>query len=471
MLTIFGKPWRHCDGITRRHFLTAGALGIGGLTLADVLRAESASGKGSSGKAIVNIHLDGGPPHLDMIDLKPDAPAEIRGEFKPIATNVPGLLISELMPKVASIADKFAFIRSLVGSAGAHDAFQCQSGFRAGDLSSVGGRPALGSVVAKLRGSANDPAPPFVDIMQGRPLVRNSARPGFLGPSFNPFRPDISKMFARELEPGMKKELAARGENHAIQLRLMDGLTPERVYERTRLRSAFDEARRDLDASGAMDAMDRFTQQAASILTSGQFATALDLSKEPAKVLEKYTPPAAAGAAGNRFYTSEDGTAARKLLLARRLVEAGVRCVSVSFSDFDTHADNFGRMRQLLPIVDHALHALVTDLDDRGLLGDVAIVVWGEFGRTPKINKQAGRDHWPEVSPALLVGGGVKGGQVIGATDRGGGRVVSRPVQFQDVFATLYWAMGINPSVTTLTDPNGRPQHLLERGEALRELV
>jgi uncharacterized protein (DUF1501 family) len=469
MLTIFGKPWCHCDGITRRHFLTAGALGIGGLTLADVLRAESASGKGSSGKAIVNIHLDGGPPHLDMIDLKPDAPAEIRGEFKPIATNVPGLLISELMPKVASIADKFAFIRSLVGSAGAHDAFQCQSGFRASDLSSVGGRPALGSVVAKLRGSANDPAPPFVDIMQGRPLVRNSARPGFLGPSFNPFRPDISKMFARELEPGMKKELAARGENHAIQLRLMDGLTPERLYERTRLRSAFDEARRDLDASGAMDAMDRFTQQAASILTSGQFATALDLSKEPAKVLEKYTPPAAA--AGNRFYTSEDGTAARKLLLARRLVEAGVRCVSVSFSDFDTHADNFGRMRQLLPIVDHALHALVTDLDERGLLGDVAIVVWGEFGRTPKINKQAGRDHWPEVSPALLVGGGVKGGQVIGATDRGGGRVVSRPVQFQDVFATLYRAIGIDPSVTTLTDRNGRPQHLLERGEALRELV
>jgi uncharacterized protein (DUF1501 family) len=470
MLTIFSKPWRHCDGITRRHFLTAGALGIGGLTLADVLRAESASGKGTSGKAIVNIHLDGGPPHLDMIDLKPDAPAEIRGEFKPIATNVPGLLISELMPKVASIADKFAFIRSLVGSAGAHDAFQCQSGFRASDLNSVGGRPALGSVVAKLRGSANDPAPPFVDIMQGRPLVRNSARPGFLGPSFNPFRPDISKMFGRELEPGMKKELAARGENHAIQLRLLDGLTPERVYERTRLRSAFDEARRDLDASGAMDAMDRFTQQAASILTSGQFATALDLGKETAKVLEKYTPPAAAGA-GNRFYTSEDGTAARKLLLARRLVEAGVRCVSVSFSDFDTHADNFGRMRQLLPIVDHALHALVTDLEERGLLGDVVIVVWGEFGRTPKINNRAGRDHWPEVSPALLVGGGVKGGQVIGATDRGGGRVVSRPVQFQDVFATLYRAMGIDPSVTTLTDPNGRPQHLLERGEALRELV
>jgi uncharacterized protein (DUF1501 family) len=469
MFTVFGKPYRHCDGITRRHFLTAGALGLGGLTLADVLRAEAAAGKGTSGKAIINIHLDGGPPHLDTIDPKPDAPAEVRGEFKPIATTVPGLRIGELMPKVAGIADKFAFLRSLVGSAGAHDAFQCQSGFPAGDLRSVGGRPAIGSVVAKLRGSADDPAPPFVDLMQGRPLVRNSARPGFLGPTCNPFRPDISKMFARELEPGMKKELAARGDNHAVQLTLVDGLTPERLNDRARLRAAFDDARRDLDAGGSMEAMDRFTQQAASILTSGRFAAGMDLSREPAKVLERYTPPVAATA--DRFYTSEDGTSARKLLLARRLVEAGVRCVSVSFSDFDTHANNFGRMRQLLPIVDHALHALVTDLDERGLLGDVAIVVWGEFGRTPKINKDAGRDHWPEVSPALLAGGGLKGGQVIGATDRQGARVVSRPVQFQDVFATLYRTFGIDPSATTLIDPNGRPQHLLERGEALRELV
>jgi len=468
VFTLLGKAYRHCDGITRRHFLTAGALGLGGLTLADVLRAEAVAGKGTSDRAIINIHLDGGPPHLDMIDLKPDAPAEVRGEFRPIATRVPGLRIGELMPKLAGIADKFAFIRSLVGSAGAHDAFQCQSGFPASDLRSVGGRPALGSVVARLRGSADDPAPPFVDLMQGRPLVRNSARPGFLGPTYNPFRPDISKMFARELEPGMKKELAARGDSHTIQLTLVDGLTPGRLHDRAGLRAAFDDARRDLDASGGMEAMDRFTQQAASILTSGRFAAAMDLSKEPTKVLERYTPPAAA--AGDRFYTSEDGTAARKLLLARRLVEAGVRCVSVSFSDFDTHANNFGRMRQLLPIVDHALQALVTDLDERGLLGNVAIVVWGEFGRTPKINKDAGRDHWPEVSPALLAGGGLKGGQVIGATDRGGGRVVSRPVQYQDVFATLYRTLGIDPSATTLTDPNGRPQHLLERGEPLREL-
>jgi uncharacterized protein (DUF1501 family) len=468
MFTLFGKPSRHCDGISRRRFLTAGAMGLAGLTLANLLRAEAAAGIQSSNKAVINIHLDGGPPQMDMIDLKPDAPIEVRGEFRPIATRVPGLRICELMPKLASIADKFAFIRSLVGSAGAHDAFQCQSGFAAADLRSLGGRPALGSVVAKLRGSTEDPAPTFVDLMQGRPLVRNSARPGFLGPTYNPFRPDISKMFARTLEPGMQRELANRGDNHTIQLTLVDGLTPQTLNDRTGLLAAFDGLRRDLDASHTMDAMDRFTQQAASILTSGRFAGALDLTRESTQILDLYTYP---DRAEGRFYTAEDGNAARKLLLARRLIEAGVRCVSVSFSDFDTHANNFSRMRQLLPIVDHGLHALVTDLDNRGMLEDVAIVVWGEFGRTPRINPNGGRDHWPEVGPALLAGGGIRGGQVIGATDRQAARVVSRPIHYQDVFATLYRTLGINAAATTLADPNGRPQHLLDRGTPIRELI
>jgi hypothetical protein len=469
MLTLLGRPYQHCDGLTRRQFLTAGALGVGGLTLAGLLRAEAAAGIKSSTKAVINIHLDGGPPHLDMIDLKPGAPVEIRGEFKPIATRVTGLQICELMPKVAGIADRFAFIRSLVGSAGAHDAFQCQSGFPASDLQSMGGRPAMGSVVAKLRGTSRDLAPPFVDLMQGRPLVRNSARPGFLGPTYVPFRPDISRMFARELEAGMKNELAAQGENHTLQLTLVDGLSRDRLHDRTRLLADFDSLRREMDQSGTMDAMDRFTQQAASILTSGRLAAALDLGKEPDRVVARYTPAEPTG--GFRFYTSEDAPSVRKLLLARRLIEAGVRCVSVSFSDFDTHQKNFPRMRQLLPIVDHGLHALVTDLHERGMLNDVSVVAWGEFGRTPRVNTQTGgRDHWPAVGPALLAGGGMKVGQVIGATDRLAGAVVSRPVSYQDVFATLYRNLGIDPATTTLTDPNGRPQHLLDRGEPIREL-
>jgi hypothetical protein len=469
MFTILGRAHRHCDGLQRREFLTAGALAVGGLTLADLLRVEAAAQIKSSEKAIIMIHLDGGPPQMDLIDPKPDAPVEVRGEFKPIATKVAGLQICELLPKVASIADKLAFVRSLVGSAGAHDAFQCQSGFPAKDLQSLGGRPALGSVVAKLRGSPKDDAPPFVDLMQGRPLVRNSARPGFLGPTYNPFRPDLSKMFARELEPGMKKELAARGADHTVQLTLVDGLTPERLEDRARLLAGFDTLRRDLDASGNMEAMDRFTQQATNILTSGRFAAALDLSHEAPKVLERYTPAVADDP--DRFYTSEGAPSVRKLLLARRLIEAGVRCVSVSFSDFDTHSKNFPRMRQLLPLIDHGLHALVTDLEERGMLGDVSVVVWGEFGRTPKINKDGGRDHWPAVGPALLAGGGMKVGQALGATDRHAGAVVSRPVSYQEVFATLYHNLGIDAGATTINDPNGRPQHLLDQGKPIRELV
>jgi uncharacterized protein (DUF1501 family) len=469
MLTIFSDAPRDGGGLRRREFLTAGALAIGGWTLADLLRAEAAAGIKGSTKAVINVHLDGGPPQLDTIDLKPEAPVEIRGEFQPIATKLVGLQICELMPKVARIADKFAFIRSLVGSAGAHDAFQCQSGFPAKDLQSLGGRPALGSVVAKLRGSQRDEAPPFVDLMQGRPLVRNSARPGFLGPTYNPFRPDISKLFARELEAGMKKELAARGPDHTIRLNLVDGVSAERLHDRVQLLAGLDTIRRQLDASGTMEAMDRFTQQAANILMSGRFAAAMDLSQEPPKVLERYTPILSTDS--NRFYTSEDGTSVRKLLLARRIIEAGVRCVSVSFSDFDTHAQNFPRMRQLLPLVDHGLHALVTDLEERGMLEDVSIVVWGEFGRTPKINKAGGRDHWPAVTPVLLAGGGMNVGQVIGVTDRYASVVRSRPIHFQEVIATLYRNLGFDAAAMTVTDPTGRPQHLLDQAKPIRELV
>lgn len=469
MFTIFGRSHRHCDGLNRRDFLTAGALGLGGWSLVDLLRAEAAVGIKSSNKAIINIHLDGGPPQMDMIDPKPDAPVEIRGEFRPIATKIPGLQLSELMPKVAASAHRFAFIRSLIGSEGAHDAFQCQSGFGAKDQQSVGGRPALGSVVAKLRGSPQDVAPPFVDLMLGRPQVRNSARPGFLGPTFNPFRPDISKMFVRELQEGMKAELARLGPAPAIKFTWVDGLSAETLNDRTKLLNSFDRARRDLDTSRSMEAMDRFAEQAASILTSGRFANALDLGQEPQSMLDRYTPAGAAET--GQFVTSEGAPSVRKLLLARRLVEAGVRCVSVSFSDFDTHSDNFPRMRQVLPLIDHGLHALVTDLDERGMLGDVSIVVWGEFGRTPRINKNGGRDHWQATSPAILAGGGMKVGQVIGATDRDAGAVVSRPVHYQEVFATLFHNLGIDPTATMLTDPNGRFHHLLEHDQPIRELV
>ena len=470
MLTFGSQDRTGCSKtMSRRSVLKVGVAGFAGLTFADMLRLEAEAGVSSNQKAILNIHLDGGPPQLDTIDLKPGAPVEYRGEFSPIATTIPGFQICELMPKVASIADRFAFIRTLVGSAGKHDAFQCQSGFRESDLRSSGGRPAVGSVVSKLKATPQDTAPAFVDLMQGRPLVRNSARPGFLGPALGPFRPDLSQMFHRELEAGMKNELAAKGANHTVSLRLHKELSQQRLNTRTSLLSRLDTLRRNADDSGMMDALDQFQQQAMGILLSGKFADAMDLSKEDPKVLQRYTP---AEPNVEKFTTAENATAMHKLLLARRVIEAGVRCVSVSFSDFDTHSSNFQRMNHLLPILDHGLHALITDLEQRGRLDDVSIVIWGEFGRTPRINdKNGGRDHWPRVGPAMLAGGGMRVGQVIGSTDRIAGEPTSRPVHYKDIFATLYKNLGIDALRTTLIDPSGRPQYLLDEGTPLRELL
>ncbi len=455
----------------RRQILKAGASGLLGISLVDLLRTEALAGIRNSQKSVINIHLDGGPPQHDTIDPKPDAPVEIRGEFRPISTSVTDIQLSELMPKIAAQAHRIAFIRSLVGSAGAHDAFQCQSGFGAADLRSVGGRPAVGCVVTKLLSSTNDPIPAYVDLMQGRPMVRNSARPGFLGQAFRPFRPDISSKFSRELEAAMKNELAARGPQQTMTLSLTDGLTFDRIDDRRALLIGIDRFQRELDASGTMHAMDQFSQQALNILTSGKLAQALDFEAEPASVQDLYTPLTSSHDTGERFYTSEDGHSAKKLLLARRLVEAGARCVSVSFSDFDTHSKNFPRMRNLVPIVDHAIAALLTDLEQRGMLNDVVVVVWGEFGRTPRVNKDGGRDHWPEVGPAMMFGGGIQGGRVVGATDRLGAKAISRPVAYQEVFATVYHCLGIDFQRITLQDPSGRPQMLLDNAAPIRELL
>lgn len=468
MLTVDGQPSRlRCDGIRRRSVLRAGALGVAGLTLADLLRAEQASGR-SSQKAIINIHLDGGPPQMDLIDPKPEAPSEYRGAFAPIPTSIPGFHVSELLPKVASIAKDLVFLRSLVGAASVHDAFQCQSGFSSKSLASVGGRPAMGCVINKLLGTPQDNAPAFVDLMQGRPLARNSARSGFLGPALGPFRPDISHLFQRELEAGMKVELAKLGAGHTTKLALMEGLSVGRLDDRLSLLQGLDRTRRTIDRNGHMDALDTFTKQAYRILTSGEFAAAMDLEKEDPKMLERYTAPISDS--GQKFYTSEGPQAGRKLLLARRLIEAGVRCVSVSISDFDTHSKNNDRMRQLGPILDHALHALITDLKDRGMLDNVTVLAWGEFGRTPKINPEGGRDHWPRVAMGIMAGGGLPGGAVLGATDRYAGEATDRPIHYQDVIATLYHQLGIDLG-TTLTDTSGRPQFLVGEGRPIAELV
>jgi len=469
MLTFHGQTIRHGDGASRRSFLRAGALGLGGLTLADMLRGEAQAGVRSSRKAVILLHLDGGPPQMDLIDPKPEAPKEIRGEFKSLPSKIPGLHLTELMPQIAAHADRFIFLRSLVGADGQHDAFQCQSGFTSKELAAIGGHPALGSAITKLLGRSQDAAPSFVDLMQGRPLVRNSARAGYLGPACAPFRPELSHLFERQLEPGMQTELARQRAGHTLQLELTEGLSADRLEHRVELLARFDRLRRDLDGSGAMNALDQFTQQAVGILTSGRFAAALDLAKEDPRVIERYTPRVSGPAV--RDYTTEGPKALQKLLLARRLVEAGVRCVSVSLSDFDTHSNNFDRMRYLGPLLDHGLHTLVEDLRERRMLDDVLVLAWGEFGRTPKVNGSAGRDHWPRVSMGLMAGGGLKTGQVIGKTDKWASEATARPVHYQDVIATLYHHLGIDPHQVTLNDITGRPQHLVSTGRVISEVV
>ena len=451
----------------RRSFLKAGALGVGSLTLTDLLRAESAAGVRSSTKAVINIHLDGGPPQMDLIDPKPDAPSEIRGEFKSLPTKIPGLHLTELLPRLAANADKYVFLRSLSGAMGNHDAFQCQSGFSDKDLAFIGGRPAMGCVVSKLLSTSKDSAPAFVDLMQGRPLVRNSARPGFLGTASSAFRPDISHLFERQLENGMKAELARRGSGHSQSLALTKGLTVGRLEDRVSLLRDLDTIRRDIDSSGSMHALDEFNQLSLGILTSGRFAAAMDLSKEDPKVLERYTPRIIRPA--DAFGSMESPKCAQKFLLARRLIEAGVRCVSISISDFDTHSRNFTAMRYLGPLIDHALHTLVTDLDERGMLQDVLIVVWGEFGRTPKINDKAGRDHWPRAMFALFAGGGIRGGRVLGASDDQGQEPAAEGYSPDQLAATFYHALGIDHRQEYAT-PSGRPVMIVRDGKVIPEL-
>lgn len=442
-----GKADRYCDGVSRRSFLKIGALGVGAgaLTLSDVLRAEAATGKRSRHKAVINIFLGGGPPHQDMWEIKTEAPVEIRGEFKPISTTVPGLQIGEVFQKIAASMEKYAVIRSVVGARGGHDAEQCTTGWSRDSLRSVGGRPCIGAALSKLRGPVDPSVPPFVGLAAPTQHLQWSdpGVPGFLGPAYAAFRPD---------GPGMDNMK-------------LNGVTLDRLHNRQQLLASFDALRREVDSRGLMQAKDAFDGLAFDILTSSKLLDALDVSKEDPKVRERYGD-------GKPYKYQYDGapTVNDQLLMARRLVEAGVRCVTLSFGRWDSHGQNFDLVRDHGGKLDQGLTALVDDLDSRDMLGDVSVIAWGEFGRTPRINKGAGRDHWPQVSCAILAGGGMKTGQAIGSTNRLGEYANDRPVHFQEIVATLYHNLGLNPATTTMIDPSGRPQYLVEQAP-IRELI
>ncbi|QDV15274.1 hypothetical protein CA51_51870 [Rosistilla oblonga] len=455
MLTILGRSGgagQYCDGVSRRNFIKVGGMTLGTLSLPQLLQAEAAKGEGHrSHKAVINVFLPGGPPHQDMWDLKQDAPSEIRGEFRPIGTSVPGIEICELFPKLAKQMEHCAIIRSVVGAKGPHYSDQCVTGWDARNNEPAGGWPSMGAWVSKLQGPAGNAMPPHVSLMyktRHAPWGEPGAG-GFLGLAHAPFR-----------------LMGGKGETSKIDNMVLKDITLERLQDRAGLLKSIDSLKRDLDSSGAMDGMDAFTNQALGILTSSKLADAMDLSKEDPATVERY------GKGDPQFRADGAPKMVENLLIARRLVEAGARVVSLNFSRWDWHGGNFKRARQDMPMLDQALAALIQDLVERNLDKDVSVVCWGEFGRTPKINANAGRDHWPRVSTALLACGGMRTGQVIGSTNRLGEYAVDRPIQFQEILATLYHNLGIDLNTVREFDLRGRPQYPVAQGiEPIRELV
>ncbi len=433
MLTILGERQRHCDAVSRRSFLQIGTLGFGGLTLADLLRMEAHAAVKPSKKSIINIFLSGGPTHLDTFDLKPNAPSEIRGEFRPIATNVPGFEISEHLPKLATLADKFSVIRSLTGVSEEHTNTQSDTGWSVNALRTIGGRPSIGAVMSKLFGPAqlspHGTAPTFVDLT-------HTSTPGFLGQVHGAFVPD-----------GIGRQ----------NLTLNNQVNLQRLDDRKALLSGLNRVRGAVDSRGMMNALDSFTERAVGLITSGKIAKALDLRHEDPRILAKYG--------------IEKDQQNQRMILARRLIQSGARCVTFSWGGWDTHGNNFGHLKTQLPNLDNGLSALIEDLDAHGLLDDTIIMMSGEFGRTPRINGGAGRDHWARAGFFFLGGGGMRHGQAIGSTNRLGEVPQERPIHLQNVFTTVYKLLGIDAETTTLIDPNGRPQYLTDERKLIHELV
>ena len=458
MLNVLGRGRdRFCDGVSRRDFLKLGGLVVGGLSMPQLLRAEAAKGRGRSHKAVIMVFLAGGPPHQDMFDLKPQAPSGIRGDYRPIPTDVPGLEICEHMPRLARMMKRLVVIRSLVGAGGDHSACQCLTGYRDLISRAQGGRPSLGAIVSQLRGPVERDIPPFAGLSPRTSHAPwgNPGDPGYLGLAHAPFTPFRSDRSAGATKSG--SDAAALGLDERT-------IVPDRLAGRRSLLGQLDDLRRTLGQSEAMSGMDAFTQEAFEILASRRVFEAIDLSREDPKLRARY---------GIGDMNAEDDgppCCMDHFLMARRLVEAGVRVVTIAFGRWDTHSDNFGSNKKRIPKLDMALSALVEDLHERGLDKDVSVVVWGEFGRTPRINAQAGRDHWPPVNFALLAGGGMRTGQVIGATDKFAAYAKDRPVTYQNVLATLYHNLGIDPG-TVVSDRGGRPMALLDEREPIAEVV
>jgi hypothetical protein len=440
MLDIFGGRYGTCDGMSRRNFLRVGTLGLAGLALPDVLRSRARAAKAGEAvkdTAVIQIFLGGGPTHIDTYDLKPDAPKEFRGEFKPISTNIGGINICEVLTNQARVMDKLAIIRSMHHTTADHGSgtHWVMTGFpSSGPLTRNNDRPSVGSIVSKLRGPNAPGVPSYVSI----PRSPQFGQGAYLGPGYNPFSidGDPSQNFrVRNLDPAA-------------------GLDMGRLEDRRYLLSKLDRMDRKRDATGMMDGLDQFTQQAYQMVTGPAARKAFDLSKEDPRVRDRY----------GRTRVGQG------CLLARRLVEAGVTFVTVSEGGWDHHGQVFQSCRRQLPPVDAAVAGLVSDLYDRGLAEKVLVILWGEFGRTPRVNGGAGRDHWPGAMSAVVAGGGLKMGQVIGATTKKGESPIERPLRPEDLIQTAYHVLGMNPQHEFLNE-SGRPMPVLNAGSPISELI
>jgi hypothetical protein len=447
---------RSCLRRDRRAFLKVGVLGAAGLTLPELLRSEARAARAGKDvkreNSVIILWMRGGPSQHDMWDPKPDAPVEIRGEFKPLTTNVPGILLTELQPMTAKMMDKFAIVRSVThrqedGNVGHSDADQiCFTGYKSGPNPDTNVMPSCGSHVAKQLQHLDPSLPAYVMI----PRMNPGTGPAWLGAPCKPFETQ-----ADPAQPGPFK---------VPNFGLAQGVSTDVLGQRRDLLSKFNTGRTGEQG----EALDRFQAQALDILTSGKAQAAFDLDKEPQSLRERYGFMPAFDP-GDPMRCGAPNWAQR-ILLARRLVEAGVRLVTVDCRWWDFHKQGFDSQRRgFLPRWDRAYTALIEDLEARGLLKTTLVLAWGEIGRTPRVNNDAGRDHWPYVMCAALAGGGVKGGRVVGSSDAQGAYPKDTPKLPHDVLATLYRHLNVDTKVN-YTDPTGRPHPVLPQGSPIDEL-
>ncbi|MCE9603340.1 MAG: DUF1501 domain-containing protein [Planctomycetia bacterium] len=433
----------------RRTFLRAGGLGVaglGGLSLSGLLRRQAEAKSSARSKSLIYIVLSGGPSHIDMYDMKPGAPAEFRGPFSPVATSLPGCEICEFMPLQAKLMNRIALVRGIRSVENDHFLSEVYTGLPR----TAGARPSFGSLISRLLPNSGA-LPSYVNVNEKPGTNENDYEwPHYAGPEHAPFRP-----------------------SHESLADLTPAKSLDRLRDRRELLTAFDALKRQVDQVQSYRALDRYQAKAFEIVTSAAVRDAFDLSKEPPKVVERY------GKGGQYTHQTYKDLRypwdAKPFILARRLVEAGVRIVTVAVGNWDHHSgansDIFVSLRTVLPALDRSLYALFEDLRERGLEQDVGVVVLGEFGRTPKITYPGpGREHWAEAGCALFYGGSWKTGQVLGATDARAERSLDGRIGFQNVMASIYRLFGIDPT-TAIADFNGRPQYLLDHNYPIAGLI